>query len=299
MKGELIMYEDFGLPEVRYQYIKGKMTDLGMQLDDVRENSSDMNETEQRCAECTEKIYEQITEAQPWFEDGVLASIGHMALQELSKIGVHTMSRLGVIGVTKALKKGVRTFLLARFNSYVQLHPEIEPISKFTSKKYDLLEATENYGIAFRLAMKWGEKLDNRIETRVYSKNNKPVFAIAYGKQSSGQMYNTEFVWLDSKYKKHEDFYVASAHADIAIGHPSIERLVKQIRMEWAEQKKNAKEAVQKRVEESWQTEHSVDRIKRNVIQAYKSGITTYEGAKLYMEEVETSTIYPKDDWFL
>lgn len=297
-KEDIFMDSSVISPELRFSIIQGKLDDLVTKMREATDTIDDMDKCALVCEEYADNAYETIAENQPWFEDGVLASVGDVASGELLKLGTNALVKLGAVGVTKGLNKGVGKFLLARFKAYTKIYPEIDPITEFESVKYDLVEATEKYHIKFKLAMKWGEKINTRVEVRVYKKKGKDAFAIAYGKQSSDSMYNTEFVWINNKYKKHADFYTASAHAHVGLGHPSIDRLLKKIREEWKMLKDKQKTMVEQRMEESW-GDGTFEEKKENVAMAYMSGAISYEAASRYLKDMELAGIHPTDDWYL
>lgn len=287
-------------PEDRFEFMHDRLNSLNDELEEAHDRAENMDECATMCEGAIEEVYHELTTVYPFYEAGVLAAGAKVIATELTKLGSKAGVKLVGVGAQKALSKGVGSYVLTRFKKYTTIYPEIDSIDKFSSEKYDLMEATSRFNVGFKLASKWAEKISTRVECKVYSKNNKPAFAIAYGKVSSDKMYNTEFVLLDSKYSKHIDFYTASVHADVGIGHPSIERTLNKIKSEWKKLKDHSDTMVTEAVEDSF-ANSAYERARAKVIAACEAGVCSYEAAESYLESMELAGYDTEDsqlfDW--
>lgn len=266
------------------------------QIEDTIVYSEDVETDAESFDKAIEEACDELVNAEPFYEAGFVATALSTASKELTSLMTTVGINAAAVGTTKALAKGVGRLILARLNKYTALHPEIIPISKFTSKTYDLVEANSMFKLQFKLAMKWGEKINTRVAVRVFSLNAKPQFAIAYGQLSADKMYNSEFVWIDGKYKKYVDFYTASAHAAVGIGHPSIKRMIDTMKKEWKEAADESKKVIKESCEDAF-ANGKMDECKENLMKAYYEGITDDDGMKAYLEEMNMIGLN-EDDYF-
>lgn len=246
---------------------------------------------------CYEEAYQQLASAYVWFEDGVGAALRGIIRRELTALADTVVVKSILNATGRAITKVMKSYLMARFKAYSKVFPEIISLSEFSKMTYSYAEAEARFKLRFKYAHKWAEKLDSKVVIRVYTRNNKPAFAVAYGYKSKDKMYNSEFVMIDHKYSAHTDYFQAAVHADIGIMDPSISRTLKKLRADWKALKAQTKEAIAESVEEAYANGTYMDK-RMHVVDAYLAGVCTYEDADAYLEELDLCG-FDLDDRFM
>lgn len=296
---------DFAGPEGRLSYLEYVMDKLNNGIAESHMVAEDCDDDAIRCEGCLDEAYHELSNAYTWYEDGVAAATMGVIGRELAHLADTVIVKFVGDAVGKALKKGASAYISARFKMYSTIYPEIIPLSEFKSVNFDILEAATRYNIKFKLAGKWAEKVNTRVTVRVYTKDRKPAFAIAYSDKSQDKTYNSEFVMINNRYRKHADYYTAAAHTDIGIMHPSIRRVLVEIRSEWKKMRDASKKSISESVEEAIAEDKYLEK-RLNVVDAYKAGAITYEDADAYLEamdlmgfDMDDDTIYEEVDKLL
>lgn len=258
--------------------------------------TEDMDEDALICEGYVEEAYQELSRAYTWYEDGIAAIAMGVITREIAALFDTLIIKTIGTAAGKGLMKGAGSALLSRFKAYGKIYPEIIPISEFSKVNYDIIEATTRFKLKFKLAGKWAEKLNTRVSVRVYTRDKKPAFAIAYSDKSEDKTYNSEFVMIDNKYRKHLDFYTASAHADVGIMHPSIKRVIVDIRNEWKKLQKQNKRDINEAVEDAIAEGTYLEK-RMNVVDAYNAGVITYEDADAYLDAMDLAGFDVRDDF--
>lgn len=302
--GQIITVSDKGLPVYMGEGVgagpAGRISYLDYVLNNLDKGitnayvTEDIDSMEDVCDMLTEDATHRLANSYVWYEDGVLAKTVGVIGNEIAELMGKTIAKTIGKGVGDTLAAGAKAYFFARVRAYQKIFPEIIPLTEFTSVKYDILEAETRFGIKFKLASKWAEKINTRVSVKVYTRNKKPAFAIAYSTKSQDKTYNTEFVMIDSKYSKHVDYYTASAHTDIAVSHPSIARVLNKMKSDWQELKAQSDKVVKESVEEACATETFLEH-RLNILDAFNAGVLTYEEADEYLDKMELVGIEVKD----
>lgn len=284
--------ESLSVEEQSTYYLR-RIALLNQTINEKLTDGDDFAIREYSIGESCQEAYEDLCKNVPWFEDGAAAVAASIILSETTKLAFSGAVTLGAVVSLGVLSKAAGAYVMSRLVNYTKLHPEIEPINSFESKTFGILEATAKYNIGFRMANKWNEKLGQTVNVRVWFKSGKPLMCIAYGAKGqtpSKPHVNTEFVLLDNKYKKLEDYYCASAHAAIKMGHPSIGRVVKSMREDWKRARETVRENTKKMVEEAF-VEDTFEEHQNYVMEAFENGAITYEDADVYLALMEEAAI--------
>lgn len=248
--------------------------------------AEDAEDAQLRIEGCYDGAYHELANAYVWYEDGVSAALRGIIRRELTALADTVVVKSIMNATGKAINKAVKTYLAKRFKAYSKVFPEIISLQEFSKVTYSYEQADARFKLRFKLAQKWAEKLDSKVVVRVYTRNNKPAFAVAYGYKSKDKMYNSEFVMIDRKYAAHTDYFQAAVHADIGVMDPSINRTLKKLREDWKALKAQTKQAIAESVEEAYANGTYMDK-RRNVVDAYIAGVCTFEDADAYLEELD------------
>ena len=115
---------------------------------------------------------------------------------------------------------------------------------------------SEGYKALLQTETKTYESEDNQntgtvSETTVYTYDKKPAMIIFYTGGPSEKEINIETKILDSRFKKHEDYYVAFMATKLQACHPAAKRVLKNLKERWKTMLKREQKEVQESVSDS------------------------------------------------
>lgn len=276
--------------EGSFDEVTERLNAVADDLESIRANVDSLEERAVACDEYLEELVDELSTGNHFFEESMITLAYTTITKELLSIQTKAATEIAAAGIAKAINTSFAKFLLKKFELYPQIYSEVDPIKDFKKANFDVLEAESRFKTNFRFANKWAEKLDNRVEVKVFFIKDKAAFAVAYGKLSSDKMYNTEFVMIDKKYNSHVDYYTACAHAVVGIGHPSIPRLLKKIKDELIDLKKKAGKVIEESAEDAI-IDGRFDEMCENIRAAASEGLFYMEDAESMINAMERSTI--------
>lgn len=292
-------------PELRAHYMEERI-DLGEQkiancdamLRKVMNQEASGLITEDVAEEMCQKIEDEKTnllfETYPWFEDASMAAGLKVAMGELTALTANTMVSLippGAIG--KLITAPLRKFILSRLSKYTMLHDNTVDFKKLTKAKYDLEEADQR-GFHFKHAGKWLDKGISRVHVIIYSYKGKDVMGIAYTKDmhvGAGMNSLIEPVIKDGSFSKDQDYYVACMCTNLQLTHPSVARVLKQLRKEWSEKVDELKSDIQESVEGSIANGTHQERLGL-ILECAKEGKLNPSTALTYVRELKCAEMH-------
>lgn len=287
---------DFAGPEGRMSYLQFVMQKLDKNVNNAYMIGEDCDDIELRCDGCYDEAYHELSNSYAWYEDGVMAVASAIIKRELTMLADSVVVKFITKSAGAVIKAATKKYLNGRFKAYTSAFPEIIPLSEFQKMNYGYLEAVTRFNLKFKIAGKWAEKLETQVAVRVYTRNKKPAFAVAYGAKSKDKTYNSEFVLIDQKYSKHLDYYTAWAHVDIGVMHPSISRTLKKLRVDWKSMMEKNKKMISESVEEAIADGRYLEK-RLNVVEAYKAGVLTYEDADAYLDMMDLAGFETHEDF--
>jgi hypothetical protein len=275
---------------------------LNMSINTARSVYADLvniiDRLERECDAHINEEFDGIDEDSEVFTEGALATLFGKTVSEMYHLSVPPAGvKLIATGLNTAINATTAKWFLARAKNYTLLHPEITPISDFEEEKYSLPEAIDKFNIKFQFANKWAEKINTRVDVKVFSFHKIPQFAIAYAGKTNEHKYNSEFVWITNQFKKYDDFYTACAHCKVKLGHPAINRMVKKMLADWKKTREQSKKNINESVEEAVMNDTYLDKV-NNLREAIKHGIITEENATPYFEEMELASVKIDNEWY-
>jgi hypothetical protein len=253
---------------------------------------------ERACDEHINEDADEIDENSEVFTEAALASLFNKTVSEMYHLSVPPAGvKLIATGINTAINSATAKWFLTRAKNYTLLHPEITPISDFEEERYSLPEAIDKFNIKFQFANKWAEKVNTRVDVKVFSFHKVPQFAIAYAGKTSEHKYNSEFVWITNQFKKFDDFYTACVHCKVKLGHPAINRMVKKMLADWKKTREQSKKNINESVEEAVMNGTYSNKVD-NLNEAIKCGFISRDNAVPYFEEMEMATIQTDTKWY-
>jgi hypothetical protein len=187
-----------------------------------------------------------------YYTEAVVAAALSVALDEAAKLTGNLTKFVPASTVGDVISMPAKKFIQARLKRYTLLFPDAVAFGQLEHEKYALDEVRKKFHVNMTYATKWQEK-PCRVDVEVYFYNKKPVMLIAYTKDTGklNMNSNLEVEFMDSKFRKHEDYYTACMATKIQLSHPSVMRLLTKMRKLWADQSKKMKEAVQESASEA------------------------------------------------
>ncbi len=219
-----------------------------------------------------------------WYNEAVSAKVYDTALKELMALSVLGTKMVAGYMLTKAGKKYVRE----RLSKYTLLNEDAIDCRQFESDVYTLEEAVSKFHIKFNYAENW-ERSGKQTYVRVYFYNKKPIMAIAYMREKKDNVVNSkmniETVLLDSRLKKHEDYYTAYMSAELQVNHPSIKRIMAKLKQQWKQASKNLDKEIQDNIDEAVEND-TIDKKYVYISEACKEGYLTQEQVNSYTKRL-------------
>ena len=96
---------------------------------------------------------------------------------------------------------------------------------------------------------------------------------------------NIETVLLDSRLKKHEDYYTAYMSAELQVNHPSIKRIMTKLKQQWKQASKNLDKEIQDNIDEAVEND-TIDKKYVYISEACKEGYLTQEQVNSYTKRL-------------
>ena len=189
-----------------------------------------------------------------WYTEAVTAKVYDTALKEILALSTLGTKILGGYMLTTAGKKYVRE----RLSKYPLLNEDAINCSQLTCETYSLEEAKNKFHVTLEFAENW-EKGGQQTHCKVYFYDKKPVMIIAYNRAKKDNGINNKMTVetkiLDSRFKKHEDYYTAYMTSGMQVMHPSIQRVLKKLKDQWKQASKKVDKEIQDSIDESVEDE--------------------------------------------
>lgn len=225
--------------------------------------------------------------AYPYYEDVKNAKAVSVIVKEAKALSKFLPATLAAAAGYKVLDVAHKKYILARLKRYTLVNPDAISISQLSSERYTVQEAIEKFHINFKYAKKWAEEI---VATHcvVYFYEKRPVMTIAYNKDQEELGFSTnkkvavETVIMDSRFRKHEDYYVAYMASRVQVSHPAIGRVLKQLKSQWAAKAKSMEHAIKESV-----SEVGIDQKAFYITEAVREKFLTMEDAMLYKAVIE------------
>lgn len=214
----------------------------------------------------------------------------------LSEVLSFSNSLFGIIQskpVNKILNIVEKKYVKARLNKYTIIYPQAVSFTQLESTPFTLAEALDRFhNLNPKYAEKWQED-GLSTHCKVYTYKDKAVMAIFYTTFSDDinkeRDVNVETLIVDSSFKKHEDYYNACMASQVQICHPSIKRVLKDLKDKWNKLLKKQEKEVQESVSDAI-ISGTYDEEINLIEEAVENGMIDRESAetfKLYMTKSE------------
>ena len=219
-----------------------------------------------------------------WYTEAVSAKVYDTAMKEIMALSVLGTKMVAGYMLTKTGKKYVRE----RLSKYTLLNEDALDCRQFESDVFTIEEASSKFHIKFNYADNW-ERGGKQTYVRVYFYNKKPVMAIAYLREKGDNLINSkmniETVLIDSRLKKHEDYYTAYMSAELQVNHPSIKRVMTKLKQQWKSASKKIDNEIQDNIEEAVNN-GTIDKKYQYVSEACAEGYLTQEQLNQYTKRL-------------
>lgn len=199
-------------------------------------------------------IDESTVVAYPYYTEAVTGKAFAIALDELARLSGNITKFIPANLFGVALTMPAKKFINGRLSKYPLLHQDAVAFKQLDHQVYSMNEVRDKFNINMDFAEDWQSK-GLRTTCKVYFYNKKPVMVIAYIVDFSKLSGNTNVMTkiLDSSFKKHDDYYNACMCTQIQLSHPSIMRVLNQMKADWKRETQKMEKEVKESVEESLQ----------------------------------------------
>lgn len=236
------------------------------------------------CDEMSDLQKENLESGLSWYSEAVSARAYNMALTELTSLSILGTKILGGYMLSKTGKKYVRE----RLSKYTILNEDAINCNQLTAETFTIEEATDKFHITFQYAQNW-EKSGQQTHCKVWFYDKKPVITAAYNRAKSDNVINSkmpiETKILDSRFKKHEDYYTAYMCCELQMNHPCIKRILTKLKQQWKEASKKLDKDIQDEINESVKN-GTIDMKYKYVEEAGKSRYLTDKEVKTYLKRL-------------
>jgi hypothetical protein len=225
--------------------------------------------------------------AYPWYEDALSAKAVSIIAKEAKALAPSVLSKvLAIVGVAagyKILDAATKKYVIARLKKYPLVNPSAISPAQLNSETYTVGEAVSRFHIKFQYAEEW-EKATVATRCIVYFYDKKPVMAIAYSRDEEkldihlNKRVAVETVVMDSRFRKHEDYYTAYMATRIQVSHPAIGRTLKKLKAQWDAEAKSATKEVKESVEEL-----GLEKKESYITEAVEEEMLDEDDAKIYL----------------
>ena len=219
-----------------------------------------------------------------WYTEAVSAKVYDLALKEVIALSALGTKILGGYMLTSTGKKYVRE----RLSKYTILNEDAIDCRQFECATYTMEEATSKFNISFKYAENW-ERSGQQTHCKVYFYNKKPVMAVAYNRAKKDNAINAtmpiETKLLDSRLKKHEDYYTAYMCCDMQMNHPCVKRVLTKLKDHWKQASKKLDKDIQNEINEAV-SDGTIDKKYQYISEAAENGYLTDEQVERYVRRL-------------
>lgn len=241
------------------------------------------------CADLLEKYNYGVSTAMPYYMEGAVGNSLSTILNEIAAYASKIFVLVPKSAVGDILTLPVKKFVLQRLKRYPLLYEDAVEFKQLRAEKYTIAEMKNKFKIKTDFAEKW-QQSGKRTDCKLYSYNNKPVMCIFYTKVPSASTItspvNVETVIMDSKFKKHEDYYVACMATSLQLSHPAAGRVLKKMKDRWNTELKRQKTEIKESVEDSI-IEGTFDRKLHYIEEAVQFKVMDREVADNYLSVID------------
>lgn len=239
-------------------------------------------------------IEDALPEALPYYTEAASALAFLKVAGEVGKF-VNLGTKVFPTQIGKLISAPNKAYAKERLSNYNIIFTDAIAFNQLTSEVYNFDEISKKPNLnRFKYGKSWFES-GIRTNVKVFSYNDKAVCAICYTKPKDifQEEAGIETAFYDSKFKRHEDYYIACMALSVEVSHPAINRTLERLKKAWESEASKQKTEIKESVEEAilhGQLEEKMSLIE----EACEEGMIDTYTRDFYKEYVEAKSILLK-----